>query len=267
MYAKGASGDAAPIATLGGANTKLSSPNALVVDPAGRLWVSNGNNTVTAYAPGADGNATPVAVIAGAATQLNGPQAVAIDGSGDLLIANMYGESLTEYPLTASGNASPIRVITGNNTGLDFPDGLDVDTYGNIYVANQFGASITEYPANANGNAAPGAVITGSGTGLSAPGHLAVAPPLSILTHRLPVAVAHHYYRTTVRAGLGTPAYRWSITRGHLPRGLRLVSRTGKISGTPRGRGRYVFTVRVVDAARPRMTATARLSIRVGEHR
>lgn len=179
------------------------------------------------------------ATIGGPDTGINSPEGLTIDAAGNLLVANTYGERLTEYPLTARGDAAPIRVISGTATGLNFPDGLDVDTAGNIYVANQFGGSVTEYAANAIGNATPLATIAGSNTGLSSPGHLAVAPPLSVLTRTLPTGVRGHGYHATLQAGLGTPPYHWRINHGRLPRGLHLDAVTGRITGTPQAWGTF----------------------------
>jgi hypothetical protein len=259
VYAQGAGGNARPVITLGGPDTKLTGPQSLVVDSAGNLFVGNANNTITEYAASATGDAAPIATIGGPDTGINSPQGLTIDAAGNLLVASTYGERLTEYPLSAHGDAPPVRVISGTATGLDFPVGLDIDTAGNIYVANQFGNSITEYAANAIGNAAPIATIAGSNTGLSSPGHLAVAPPLSVLTEKLPSGVFGRRYRATLRAGLGTPPYRWRISHGRLPRGLALDALTGRITGTPRAAGRFAITAAVSDRSRPAMHDQRRL--------
>ena len=68
-YAAGATGNAAPVATIEGAATGLSAPTGVAVDGAGRLYVANETaNSVTAYAPSANGNAGPLYSISGAST-------------------------------------------------------------------------------------------------------------------------------------------------------------------------------------------------------
>lgn len=99
-------------------------------------------------------------------------------------------------------------------------------------------------------------------TGLSAPQALAVVPPLSILTRRLHAGTVGHLYETSLRAALGTSPYRWSLTHGRLPRGLRL-SRRGVLSGVPRRPGHWRLTIAVTDAGRPRMAAHRRFSVAV----
>ena len=56
-------------------------------------------------------------------------------------------------------------------------------------------------------------------------------------------------YSATLAAIGGTLPYKWSISSGHLPKGLHLGKSTGVISGTPKktDSGTYRFTVRIVD--------------------
>lgn len=74
---------------------------------------------------------------------------------------------------------------------------------------------------------------------------LAVPPPLRIIDEALPTATLGQPYRHTMTARGGTPPYTW-IARG-LPAGLRMNSRTGVISGTPRRAGSYNVTITVRD--------------------
>jgi sugar lactone lactonase YvrE len=49
-YRTNADGDISPIATIAGANTRLSDPVGIAVDAAGHLWVTNfGTDSVTEY--------------------------------------------------------------------------------------------------------------------------------------------------------------------------------------------------------------------------
>ena len=78
-YAEGATGNAAPVATISGSATGLSFPQGVAVDSAGHLFVTNsGADSVTEYAEGATGNTAPVATISGSATGLNEPDGVAV---------------------------------------------------------------------------------------------------------------------------------------------------------------------------------------------
>jgi len=72
--APGASGDAAPVRTISGANTSLFSPTGMALDNAGRLHVSNYiGATITVYAAGATGDVTPLRIITGPNTKLDHP--------------------------------------------------------------------------------------------------------------------------------------------------------------------------------------------------
>jgi sugar lactone lactonase YvrE len=263
VFAAGANGNVAPIATISGPSTGLSGPASATVTSAGDLWVANaGNNSLTEYAPGANGNAAPIATVAGPATDLNSPVGIGQDEHGNLLVANLYGESIARFAPTANGNAAPIGLIAGGNTTLDFPHGVDVDAQGRIYVPNQFGDAIAVFAPDATGSVAPVATIAGAATGLSAPQAIAVVPPLSILTKHLPGATVRHLYDVTLRAALGTTPYRWSLTHGRLPAGLRL-DRLGLLSGVPRRPGRRWVTITATDAGHPPMTARRRFLVTV----
>jgi hypothetical protein len=201
-----------------------------------------------------------VATIAGSATGLNGPRGLAQDAAGDLLVTNLYGHTVTTYAPGTSGNAFPKATRGGSSTLLSFPTGVDVGTQGRVYVTNQYDDDIHVYASGAAGNTSPIATIAGGATQLSGPGALAVTPPLSILTRRLAGAVAHRPYRALLTAGEGRSSYRWSITRGSLPAGLRLT-RPGIVAGRPARAERARVRIMVTDAERPAAHASAWLTV------
>ena len=177
------------------------------------------------------------------------------------MVADTFDNSITEYQPTASGNVLPIRRIVGSSTGLSFPVGIDIDANGNLYVSNQFGG-VEEFLFPANGNRTPLATIAGPATGLSAPGRLAVAPPLSIRTTRLPDAHAGRRYRAGCAPTSARRPTAGSSAAGSLPHGLRL-ERDGRLEGPPGRRGRFQFSVRVTDCTRPVMNAQRHLTLLV----
>ena len=150
---------------------------------------------------------------------------------------------------------------------MDFPVGLDVDANGNLYVSNFFGNSITVYSSSARDNAAPAATLRGAATGLAAPEHLAVTPPLAILTHRLPAARTNRRYRARLIATFGVGRYHWTIRSGRLPRGLRLDARTGTLAGVPLQAGTFHFRIRVTDRSHPVSSATRSLTLTIHDAR
>jgi len=191
-FAAGATGDAAPTATvtntpappqnysLGyvfkmqiGANGKV-----YALSDAGPFPGNGGTGQIAVYSPGANGAATPLAVLTGDFFRSN---SFAIGSSGNFYVTGQdnSGAGFVEtYSSGWNGSASPTQKISGSNTGLG--DGLGIaqvlvdETSGKIYVTNQTtnGAidnSILVFPIGTSGNIAPSAVITGSNTGLNEP--------------------------------------------------------------------------------------------------
>jgi DNA-binding beta-propeller fold protein YncE len=167
----------APLATIGGGSTGLSSPYGVKLDAGGKIYVNNyGSNTVTVYAANPSGtlNEAPLATIGGGSTALSGPAAVAIDTSGKIYVENYNNSTLTVYAANPSGNvtSAPLATIGGGSTGISSPDGIFLDAAGKIYVANAGNNTVTVYAANPSGNvtSAPLATIGGGLTALNSPG-------------------------------------------------------------------------------------------------
>ena len=191
-FAAGASGNVAPVNSIGGPrNTQLITETGIAQDSSGLTYVGNGNTAViTVYAPGASGDVAPVSTLAGSNTGLNRPEGMIVH-SGKLYVANgptppgtdptaQPPSAITVYTLplsTGANNIAPVQMVTGPATGMFQAVGLALDSAGNMYVANldfQGNSSLTEYAANANGNAAPIATVEGSNTLLNGPEGLAI---------------------------------------------------------------------------------------------
>ncbi len=102
-------------------------------------------------------------------------------------------------------------------------------------------------------------------TPLSATAMLSISvaeAPLSITTTALPEAIDGLGYSALLTAKGGAAPYAWTITDGALPAGLTLYA-NGAITGTPAGQGSSSFTVRVVDASSPPLSASVTLAIAV----
>jgi hypothetical protein len=129
VYAAGATGNAAPTATITGLATGLDRPHALALDSSGNIYVTNASgNSVTVYAASATGNATPTTTISGALTLLSNPNGIALDDKGNIYVTN--GTSVTVYAAGSSGNVAPTATISGTNTGFssNFLHGVTVPT-------------------------------------------------------------------------------------------------------------------------------------------
>ncbi|HEX5435147.1 MAG TPA: hypothetical protein VFY05_12980, partial [Candidatus Angelobacter sp.] len=115
---------ATPSRTLTGAQTQLSQPSGIAIDPSGNLVVTDsGNGSITVYANAATvtGNQAPVSVIQGAATTLATPvQVIQSSTTNEVYVADSSANAVLVFSGIAglNGNVSPTRSITGGSTGL-----------------------------------------------------------------------------------------------------------------------------------------------------
>jgi sugar lactone lactonase YvrE len=191
VYTKHADGNVAPVQTISGSNTGLVQPEGIVVDDAGKLYVSDffgsggksddgpsQQGVVFVFAAKADGNVKPIATIHDG---LNYPDGVALDRTGNLYVANFQGCDITVY---AARTYKLIRTITSaGSIGLCYVDGIALDGAGNTYVVdtNYSGHDVSSNPGfvlvfgpGANGRVLPIRVIAGPLTKLTAPYGIAV---------------------------------------------------------------------------------------------
>lgn len=169
VYARNASGNAAPLRVLSGNLTGLGSPSGIAVDLRNNeLLVVNKSlpYSVTVYPRLASGNVAPLRTISGALTDLNDPRGLAVDTTNnEIVVANRAGFSVTTYPRTGTGNIAPLRKLL--NTGFSNPWGVLVDVaHDEIAVANN-GAILGVYARTGNGNVPPIRTISGSNTGFN----------------------------------------------------------------------------------------------------
>jgi hypothetical protein len=123
-YSATADGDASPIATIGGASTRLGNPTGLAQDSAGHLLVANqSGGSVSEFAnPSSFGDQTPSLWIGGPAARLSAPTGLDVDAADDLYVAS--GSGITSF---APGVTTPRTVIaTGQTSGLGNPTAVAV---------------------------------------------------------------------------------------------------------------------------------------------
>lgn len=77
---------------------------------------------------------------------------------------------------------------------------------------------------------------------------LIVAPRLAIKTFRLRFAKLARTYRLKLKTVGGVQPLKWRVVRGKFPLGIRLLSKTGTIAGTPRRIGRFRVRLEARDA-------------------
>jgi putative Ig domain-containing protein/Big-like domain-containing protein len=93
---------------------------------------------------------------------------------------------------------------------------------------------------------------------------LVFTAPFEVTTTSLPAGSFSTAYDQSVAAVNGTAPYSWQLDGGALPDGLALSS-GGEISGTATAAGTFNFTVEASDSSKPAQTATAQLSITIGQ--
>lgn len=125
VFAPGANGTVAPIALLGGPNTRIDYPSALSLDAAGNLYVLSNDSyaaslqivpaldpRVLVFGAHAQGDVAPVAVIEGPATGLVAPRHMRVDQNGGIYVADDGAKAVLYYAPGARGNIPPTRIVT-----------------------------------------------------------------------------------------------------------------------------------------------------------
>jgi len=91
---------------------------------------------------------------------------------------------------------------------------------------------------------------------------LSVVPRLRIRTQRLPAATVARFYSADLTATGGVAPKVWKLTRGRLPRGIRLAGALGRFTGTPQETGSHLVTVEVSDVLKIKSTKTFSIVVR-----
>jgi sugar lactone lactonase YvrE len=135
---------------------QMRSPNAVAVDGAGNVYISDANNERIRKVDAADGNITTVAGTGswgfsgegGAATSatLNAPSGLAVDAAGNVFVADTGNHRIRKITVSTG----LITTIAGSGTHgfggdggaataaqLDQPQAVAVDGAGNVYIADE----------------------------------------------------------------------------------------------------------------------------------
>lgn len=114
VYARAASGDAAPLRVIQGPKTRLNLPLGVYVDQAhDQIAVANdGGDSILFFSRTARGDVAPVRTLEGPATGLKNPVGVYLDAQHDeLWVSNWGNRTATVYKRTAQGNTPPLRTV------------------------------------------------------------------------------------------------------------------------------------------------------------
>ena len=132
VYAPGAHGNVAPVAQIRGPQTRLGQPQALAVDTAGQIYVTNNPifdpDSIVVFAPGANGNIAPIATInSGPTTGLYVQGAITI-GAGDLIyvVNGAFATAVSVFPAGANGDVVPLATLSGGATLLRDASGIAI---------------------------------------------------------------------------------------------------------------------------------------------
>jgi sugar lactone lactonase YvrE len=129
----------------------LNSPNDVIVDSQGNLYIADTHNNQIVEVTAA--GAALIVTFPGLSPALHNPNAVAIDGLGNLYVADSNNSRILEL----SGGVASV-IATGGL--LSYPDGLVLDTAGDLFIADGANNDIVEVPA---GGAAAVLTVTGVG--------------------------------------------------------------------------------------------------------
>ena len=182
VFDAGATGDAAPIRTLGGGNRYdgMVGPDRLALGRGDSLYVRSAGS-LSVFAPGATGASEPARYIL---RQVPGPQFARIHtpvlpvlDRHDTLYA-VSGDTVMVYPPGYSGSEPPVRQIVVPRSGWMGVTDIALDDRGWLYLA-QLGPTVERglirvYQPGASGNVPPSRTITGPRTRLSHPTGLAL---------------------------------------------------------------------------------------------
>jgi len=163
------------------------SPNGLVFDAAGNLFIADSSNNKIRRVDAATGIITTVAGTGAGgfsgdgglatAAELNLPRGLAIDAAGNLFIADIFNNRVRRVDAATGLITTMAGTGAGGFSGdgglataaeLDFPEGLAIDAAGNLFIADSANNRIRRV------DAATGIITTVAAAELNSPKGLAV---------------------------------------------------------------------------------------------
>jgi DNA-binding beta-propeller fold protein YncE len=185
VYARTASGPAAPLRQVQGNSTQLDFPASVVVDVTNNeIWsaMNDTSERATVHSRTANDNAAPLRVIAYAPLRLPSTRSWgwALDTLNDE-VAGAFQRNPGAVSVFDRATGAPLRDINGPGTQLNDPHGIFIDNVNDeIFVTNEGHIlslapdlpSITVYDRLDAGDVAPKRIIQGPATGLNVPKHI-----------------------------------------------------------------------------------------------
>ena len=169
-------------------------------------------------------------------------------------VTNSGNVTLTDLSVTdPMAGLSPISCGDGTDQVSTLaPDASATCTASYTTTAGDVAAGSVTNTATATGGDPAGGSVTSNSSTVTIPD-----TTLRVVTTSLPDGETGVAYSTTLTAAGGTTPYKWSVSTGKLPSGLKLNAKSGVISGTPKAIGTSSFTVQVKDAKSASLPATS----------
>jgi hypothetical protein len=145
VFALDASGSAAPVRTIAGANTMLNAPAGIAIDQAGDIVVANVGGTGTVYPRDADGDVAPTGILIG----VSEPFGVAVDADGGVFLAGPQTNAFQVLHFTLPSSSAD-RAFTGASGAVD--PYIALDGSGDVIVAES--TAVETFAASTEGSAA-----------------------------------------------------------------------------------------------------------------
>jgi uncharacterized protein (TIGR03437 family) len=138
-----------------GGSITLGSPAALVVDPAGDVYIADtGNSRIVEVS--AQGTASVLSITGLSPASLSSPSGIAIDGAGNLYIGDTGNSRVVKVSPSGAGST-----ISTGSVQLSTPEGIALDQSGDIFIADPGHSQIVE--VTSGGSAATLTINVSSG--------------------------------------------------------------------------------------------------------
>jgi sugar lactone lactonase YvrE len=201
------------------AQSNMSGPEDIALDPSGNLWVADTDNSrVLEFAqPFSNGEKASLLIGEPNFTSFNGndtqsaltlPEAIAFDHSGDLWVSDSGNSRVLEFAAPFSTGMNASRLIgqdsyfyggpNATQTMLGYPEGLAFDASGNLWVADPGFARVLEYSDPLTYSATSSTTSTSTTTTTSS------SPSTSSVASTTSVTTANS---TSSKSGGGVPVF------------------------------------------------------------